>query len=257
MRKILFSGSIGFVLFITSCALFSTGPMDVLTYESLDSEARGKHLFVFMRGMGGSHHSFEKEGLVTGVRARGLPFDMAAPNAHFGYYRNRSLIDRLRIDVIEPLRAKGYEHIWLVGFSLGGLGSLLYLMERPEDIAGVLLISPFLGEEGPILEEIESAGGIRSWKPGPYNAEKDWERMLYDWLKRDIADRPEKKVYLGYASDDPYAGGQRLLADILPLNRVYHIQGGHDYKTFKAIWSHFLDNEEADATFSKNTVTKR
>jgi hypothetical protein len=48
-----------------------------------------------MRGIGGSHRSFEAEGLVDDVRTMGLPFDMAAPNAHLGYYSGRTLLVRL------------------------------------------------------------------------------------------------------------------------------------------------------------------
>jgi len=118
---------------------------------------------------------------------------------------------------------------------------MLYLLERPEDIAGVYLISPFLGTQS-LLEEIEAAGGVRQWNPGLFKAEEDWQRMLWHWMKTKIADNPDKIVYLGYGKGDPYKIGPKLLADILPPNRVYAIDGGHDYQTFKALWKTFLEN---------------
>jgi len=230
------------VVFLPGCALTARAPMDVLTYECPGGKAADRPLLVFMRGMGGSHYSFEEEGFVADIRARGLLFDMAAPNAHFGYYGDRNLIVRLKEDVIDPARAKGCRKVWLVGVSMGGLGALLYLMERPQDIAGVFLIAPFLGTPA-IFEEIKAAGGVRQWDPGSYKAEDDWERMLWHWLKTTIADHPEKLVYLGYGADDPYQNGQQLLAALLPPDRVYAIDGGHDYRTFKALWKNFLAND--------------
>jgi pimeloyl-ACP methyl ester carboxylesterase len=243
MRQMMrYLATIMLVAFLSGCALFSKVPMEVLTYECPDKEAAHQRLIVFMRGIGGSHHSFEEEGLVADVWARGLPFDMAAPNAHFGYYGDRNLVARLKEDVIDPARARGCRKIWLVGVSMGGLGSLLYLMERPQDIAGVYLISPFLGTQS-ILDEIKAAGGVRRWDPGSFIAEEDWERMLWRWMKTTIADHPDKIVYLGYGTDDPYQNGQQLLSTLLPPNRVYAIDGAHDYQTFKTLWKIFLEND--------------
>lgn len=232
------------VAFLSGCAMIAPAPMDVLTYENPNKAAANKRLFVFLRGIGGSHHSFEEKGLVADVRARGLLFDMAAPNAHFGYYGDRNLIMRLKEDVIDPARAKGYKKIWLVGVSMGGLGALLYLMERPQDIAGVYLLAPYLGSQL-FLSEIEAAGGTRQWDPGAYIAEEDWQRMLWHWIKTTIADHPEKIVYLGYGTDDTYKKGAQILAPLLQQDRVYTIDGGHDYKTIKALWEIFLKENDS------------
>ncbi|RJQ74412.1 MAG: hypothetical protein C4519_16960 [Desulfobacteraceae bacterium] len=76
-----FLGSLLLMTLLAGCAMFATGPLDVLTYEEPTGDQTHRKLFVFMRGMGGSHRSFEEEGLVAGVRARGLPFD----NIYLGY----------------------------------------------------------------------------------------------------------------------------------------------------------------------------
>ncbi len=231
------------VAFLSGCAMIVPAPMDVLTYENPNKAAANKRLFVFLRGIGGSHRSFEEKGLVADVWARGLPFDMVAPNAHLGYYIRRNLIVRLKEDVIDPARARGYKKIWLVGVSMGGLGAMLYLKDRPQDIAGVYLIAPFLGSQS-ILSEIEAAGGVRKWNPGAYDAEEDWQRMLWDWIKTTIADSPAKIVYLGYGADDTYKNGSQILAPLLQQDRVYTIDGGHDYKTIKALWEIFLKKND-------------
>lgn len=223
---------------LSGCALFANRPMDVLSYENPDAPSSSR-LIVFLRGIGGSHRSFEEEGLVADVWACGLSCDIVAPNAHIGYYGDRRLIDRLKKDVIDPARAKGYAEIWLVGFSMGGLGSLLYYMDHPEDIARVYLIAPFLG--APLfLAQIEAAGGPRAWEPGEYIYGVDWQQMLWRWLKVSVADHPEKIVYLGYGAGDPYSRGHQLLAELLPPERVVVIEGGHDYLTFKTLWKIFI-----------------
>ena len=228
----------------TGCAGLSTAPMEVLAYPHPDVTVSHQQMFVFLRGIGGGHQCFEEEGLVADVWACGLPFDMAAPNAHLGYYIDRSLIQRLKEDVIVPARARGIQKIWLVGVSMGGLGAMLYLYVHPEDIAGVYLIAPFLGPQ-PILDEIGTAGGVRKWYPGPYDADEDWQRMLWHWIKTAVADHPERNIYLGYGTGDPFRSAAELLAPVLPPERVHAIDGTHDYATFKALWKKFLTSDAA------------
>lgn len=224
------------------CSLFAKAPMDVLTYQA-DATPPNRNLIVFLRGIGGSHRSFESEGLVADIRARGLPFDMVAPNAHLGYYSGRTLIERLREDVILPARAQGYEQIWLVGFSMGGLGSLLYIREQPQDIQGVCLIAPFLGDKK-ILREIEGAGGVLDWAPGTYDPDDDWQRMLWHWIQTQVRDGGfDPPVYLFFGEQDSYVEGQQLLAAVLPPERVGTLEGRHDIATFKNLWRQFIERQ--------------
>ncbi len=226
------------VALASGCASWSGTPLQVLRYDQ-PGQPEERRLMVFLRGMGGGNESFEEQGFVDEVRARGLAYDMAAPDAHIGYYMDRSMIQRLKEDVIDPAKARGCRKIWLVGVSMGGLGAILYLKEYPKDIAGVYLMAPFLGTQS-ILDEIDAAGGLIRWKPGALQDEDDWQRMLWTWLKTEVAGHPEKIVYLGYGTEDFYGKGARLLAPALPADRVYAIFGGHDYPTFKTLWKMFL-----------------
>jgi len=231
-------------------------PLEVLTYPSGETVLQHKRLIVFMRGMGGSHRSFEKEGLVEDIRNRRMPYDMIAPNAHWGYYMGRTLNSRLKADVIDPAKSAGYKEIWLIGFSMGGLGALLYMQEHPEDIQGIYLISPFLGF-GWVEDEIAEAGGLRQWEPGEYDPEDDWQRMLWHWLKDEIADNRDANIYLSYGTDDPYVKGQQLLAQILPSERVNAIAGGHDYATFRKLWHILLDSGVYVTRLPETTAQKK
>ena len=220
-------------------------PLEMLTYEA---QPRNTGLIVFLRGMGGafscivhSNACFETEGFVQAVRSRALPFDMVAPDSHYGYYKDRTLEDRIRSDIILPARSEGYRNIWLVGVSMGGLGALLYLRKHPEDIDGVLTLGPYLGSDA-IIDEIVAAGGPANWVPGNYDPREDWQRMLWDWLKtypHQAADRPP--IYIGIGDQDPYYRGQKLLADYLPPGHAIFVPGGHWFSTFKTAWVEFLD----------------
>lgn len=223
------------------CAFWrGTEPLETLSY-TFDENHPKTNLIVFLRGRGGSHEDFAEEGFVDDVWHRKLPFDMMAPDTHIGYYFAETLVPRLKEDVIDPARARGYERIWLVGVSMGGLGALMYLRSHPEDLKGVYIISPFLGYAD-IVEEVADAGGIAEWTPGAYDSGDDWERMFWDWLKT-YADDPGTwpPVYLGYGEEDDFARAQAMLADILLLERVFVIEGGHDPLTMRRLWLRFLD----------------
>ena len=229
---------LGNVLLFSGCAHFAGQPMEVLSY--VGNSTSHDNLFVFIRGLGGSHRSFAEEGMVKATWQRDIDFDMVAPNSHFAYYSERTLIERLRQDVILPAKQKGYKKIWLVGPSMGGLGSLLYVREHPNDIDGIYLISPFLGYNG-IINEIKAQGGLQYWQPGDYSPDKDWQRMLWDWIKTEVAAQNTLPIYLGFGDDDTYVESQKLLATALPADHIIIRQGGHDYDTFKALWLSFLE----------------
>lgn len=225
-------------------------PLETLTYES--DPLHNKGLIVFLQGMGGTtscfiagHKCFATEGLVEAVRSRGLPYDMAAPAAHFGYYKDRTLEQRLRTDIILPAKARGYTKIWLVGVSMGGLGSVLYLKRHPDDISGILTLGPFLGYDK-IIEEIVAAGGVQQWQPGSFDKHKDWQRMLWQWLKERNQQPDAAPIFLGYGTSDPYVKAHKLLASTLPPEQVLAEDGGHSFTTFRNIWEVFLDRGHLD-----------
>jgi hypothetical protein len=166
---------------------------------------------------------------------------MKVPNAHIGYYIGRSLVPRLKVDIIDPAREAGYEEIWLVGASMGGLGALLYNKFHPADVDGLFLISPFLGDRE-VTDAIIAAGGLETWEPGPFDTEEDWQIMLWDWLKtRSRAGWAGAPLYLGYGTQDSFVEAQNLLGANLPPERVFTSEGGHTPEVMHQVWLDFLD----------------
>jgi pimeloyl-ACP methyl ester carboxylesterase len=231
-------GLLAAAVFTAGCA--TNAPLDTLHYAAVDDE-RQPRLLIFLRGRGGSHKDYEKHGFVADIKKRGLPYDMRAPNAHIGYYVGRSLVQRLKADVIDPARAAGYREVWLVGASMGGLGALLYAKFHPGDIDGVYLISPFLGHRE-VISEIIFAGGLAAWEPGAYDPEEDWQIMLWDWIKnRTAADWDGTPVFLGYGEADMFADAHMLLGANLPPGHVFTAPGGHTPQVMRQVWLNYLD----------------
>src|SRR3989304_2971071 len=111
-------------LFVTTGCFTNKVPIDTIYYRN--HVERKNHLFVFLHGRGGSARDFEDNGFVQEIKKEGLPVDMVSVEAPLGYYANQSIVVRLKEDVIGPAKTGGYEHIWLVGVSMGGLGAMLY-----------------------------------------------------------------------------------------------------------------------------------
>jgi len=230
--------SLAFFLGLSACA--TNAPLETL-YDKAEAPESRKTMLVFLRGRGGNHEDLVAQGYVKDLRDRNIPVDAALPNAHFGYYIGETLVPRLEADVVEPARAEGYESFWLVGFSMGGLGALMYARQHPKDVEGVLVIAPFLGYED-IIREIAKAGGVRSWEPGAHDPAKDWQRAFWSWLKQcDEGKQARPPVYLGYGREDSFAPACRLLEDLLPEDHVISIPGGHTNTIMRKVWRLFLE----------------
>jgi pimeloyl-ACP methyl ester carboxylesterase len=175
------------------------------------------------------------------MRDSGMHVDMLEVDAHMGYYKSRTLLERMEHDVLAPNRDK-YEEIWLVGISLGGLGALLTAWTYPEDIDGLILMAPYLGRRK-TLAQLDKAGGLAQWQPpSTVDAEDGWDIELWRMLKRiseaDGAGTPE--LYLMYGEDDFGARAHSLLAAALPASQVRKIPGGHAWTTWTTLWLDFM-----------------
>jgi len=208
-----------------------------------------KPLVVMLPGMGDRMGDFAEAGFIDPGVAR--DFDVIAVDAHFGYYRERNLIPRLHEDIIEPARAAGYRQIWLLGISMGGFGSLLYASQYPDEIAGVILLSPFLGNPA-LIKEIEEAGGLRSWENNATDLDEEIDQVqldLWNWLKRETASENGTPVILGYGRGERMARAYGPLLQVLEPCRVFVRKGGHKWSTWKPLWRQIAE----ESTFSSET----
>jgi len=111
----------------------------------------------------------------------------------------------------------------------------------------MVLIAPYLGEGQPIAE-IAAAGGVARWTPPPAVAPDDYVRRPWTFLRTAYGapapgGRPPTPIYLGLGRDDRYGTAQRLLAELLPPERVTTVPGGHRWGVWETLWRAFLDRD--------------
>jgi pimeloyl-ACP methyl ester carboxylesterase len=217
-----------------------------MSTEQAHCASRPDTLIVMLPGSYSRPEEFAQAGFVKAVRERRLATDLQLVDAHVGYYSDRSIIDRLQADVIEPARAQGYKHIWLLGISIGAFGAMILSEAHPQSITGIVALGPYLGKRG-TSTEIEAQGGLRTWSApvGPLGRE-EIDAIMWRWLQGYGApdephggSRPE--LYLGYGLDDRFRFSDELLAPVLPSDHVFTTEGGHDWVPWAALWQRVLD----------------
>lgn len=191
-----------------------------------------------------------EQGFVDAVQRRGIEVDLMLVDAHLGYYAERSFLDRLHTDVLEPARGRGVKQVWLAGISLGAFGAILYGDRRPHELAGVVALGPYLGEQR-MSQRLQASGGLRNWVPP--SELPSWEQSttvdevdarIWRWLKAQTADPSPQStplVFLGYGHSDRFSSAHRLLAEALPESRVLKHPGGHDWDAWRPLWDGLLD----------------
>lgn len=234
--------------FLTGCvALPSPTPMEALRDELPGGGA--KCLVVFLPGAGDTANDFVRYGFVQALRAKDLSVDVVSANATLGYYAKGLMVERLHTDVVAPARAKGYQQTWVMGMSMGGMGTLLYSHEHPEDVTGVLALAPYLGDRS-LSEEIRAGGGLAAWKAPMKNAisSQTYQREVWRWLQAVTAGtEPGPNLYLGWGTEDRLGESASLLAATLPEKHVFRVPGGHKWTSWKLVLDAFL----ADSDFAR------
>lgn len=214
----------------------ATVPLRTLSYPG---SGRPRTLVVLLPGRRDRPEDFGREHFPEIAARAGAKVDMIAVDAHMAYYLNRTVVDRLREDVIAPARRR-YDRVWLVGISIGGTGALLYAGQHPEDVNGLVTFAPYLGED-PVIREVSAAGGIRGWRPPEPLAPDDYQRRVWAWLKG-YESGPEGRLplYLGWGRSDGFARANSLAAQALPPERVFTAPGGHGWKAWRSLWEQFV-----------------
>jgi pimeloyl-ACP methyl ester carboxylesterase len=192
---------------------------------------------VWLPGAYQTAQDFLTAGFTAAVRRRQAPLDLLFVDLEFAYLGDRAALELLRSDIVLPARTAGVS-IWLGGISLGGLTALDYAASCPDEIDGLCLLAPYLGNRT-LTAEIARAPGLAAWQPGEL-AQIDEERRIWRYIKNRGADAGP--LYLGFGRCDRFAAAQGLLAATLPADSVDVIDGGHDWSTWVRLWENFLES---------------
>jgi pimeloyl-ACP methyl ester carboxylesterase len=191
---------------------------------------------IWLPGAFDAPEDFLEAGFEAQVRRRGLPLDLEFVELALEHLGDRSLIEKLAREVVQPAREAGCRRLWIGGISLGGGFALDYAAIGAGPWDGLCLLAPYLGNRS-LIGEIETAGGLDAWQPGAL-AEADEERRIWGFVRAAGA-RP---IHLGYGRDDRFAAAHRLLARALPEGSVDVVPGGHDWPTWSTLFRRFLDS---------------
>lgn len=226
-------GALSFLLSLSACVTLTPTEVPLPAIKSETAEHRKDSLVIMLPGRGDRAGTFISHGFQQAGERWG--FDTVAVDAHFGYYRDRSLLPRLHEDIVLPARAAGYKNVWLLGISMGGYGSLLYASQHPDLIDGVILLAPFLGSRS-ALDEIRDSGGLSKWSKSSSELQ-DHEIAVWIWLQN-ATDQPESTpILLGYGLSDPMAEAYDFLTETLDPSSVYTLEGGHKWTTWGPLWT--------------------
>lgn len=226
---------------LTGCAIPppTRQPMDVHVF--LAPEGDGERAVVFLPGRKDRPLNFVDNGFLEALWRQYPGVDAYIPDAHLGFYAQRSIIERLHADVFEPLRARGYREIAVVGVSMGGLGALLYTHGHPHNVDAIALLAPYLGEES-LVRDVRAAGGPKAWRgPRPAPGERIAELPeLWGWLGQWPEQRPDVPIVIAYGEQDGFATANRMLGELLPEDRTLTREGGHRWVVWRELWQAVL-----------------
>lgn len=200
---------------------------------------RAQDAMILLPGIGDSIERFYQEGLITQLRDADLPLDAVVADAHFGYYRDRTLLARLQLDVIEPAKTAGYRQLHFAGVSLGGFGSLLYWRDSATwHPASLTVLTPYLGE--PEYYQFKLPGHEDEPAQQP-----ETDKNLWPWLDQQ-AQSQRRHWYLGLARAGKFYPPGQLLANMLPASNVVTVPGEHDWPAWRLMWPPLLQALKRD-----------
>jgi pimeloyl-ACP methyl ester carboxylesterase len=201
------------------------------------STATASACMVWLPGAYHGAQDFVTAGFAQAVHARQLSLDLVFIDMELEHVGDRSTLQKLHSDIVSPARAAGIS-IWLGGISLGGMFALNYAASHPDEVDGLCLLAPYLGNRI-VINEIAGAPGLAAWQPGKL-AEADEERRLWNYVKNRHAGSPP--LYLGFGREDRFSAAHELLAATLPADSVDVIPGGHEWPVWSSLWENFLDS---------------
>lgn len=212
------------------------GPMELLHFDDTGPHA-APNLVLMLPGAYSQPQEFVDEGFVQALRDARVHADVVLAGATLDHYLEGRVVERVQQQVIAPALQRGVRRVWLLGVSLGGLFALSCAARHGPQLAGVLLLAPYLSRRT-LLAGIDAAGGPEAWAQARQPQGDDLlEHEVWQWL----ATRPTAPpLYLGYGRDDRFADAHRRLAARLPDGHTHDAAGGHDWPVWRGLWRQFL-----------------
>jgi pimeloyl-ACP methyl ester carboxylesterase len=208
-------------------------PKATIASELVPAPAPGasRDLVVVLPGRGDDVADLRASGIAAAIQTSLPDADVLLTGVTMPYYFGGRMPQRLHDEVVVPARARHYRHVWLAGASMGGMGTLLYEHAYPGEMDGLVLFAPYLGERA-LIEEIQAAGGLAAWNPGPVppavdkdNYQREVWREIKGWTAPGAT--RARRVWVAYGRDDRLREALPPLVAVLPKDHVFERDGGH------------------------------
>lgn len=190
-----------------------------------------RRLVVMLPGRGDSLAGLQRHGIAALIQQKWPDADVILTGLTMPFYLQGRAPQRLHDEVIVPAMKRAPRSLWLMGISLGGMGALLYDRAYPDQADGLLLLSPYLGEDA-IHREIRAAGGLAHWHPGPPRpiGPDTYQRALWRYLKH-WAHKPQRTrtVWVAYGASERFRAPIELMTPLLPPGHALMLPGHHDW----------------------------
>lgn len=222
-------------MLLSACINTGNRGEPIPTRTVLAGSSPGDTLVVVLPGRWDNVEVMAGSGIAQSIQQAWPEADVLLTSATLAYYTDGGLAERLHREVVAPARANGYRQVWMMGASMGGMGTLLYEQAYPGELDGLVLLAPYLGRSR-VLREISEAGGIEAWSPGPLpversrsNFDRELWRHLQTWLEEPGQGR---RVWLAYGAEDRLRDAVPVISPLLPREQVIERPGGHTW----AVW---------------------
>ncbi len=230
---------------LAACGPFGD-PASPIPTATIAASQKAERLVVVLPGRADDLAALRDSGMVEAIQDAWPDADVVLAELAIRYYMDGQAPQRLHREVIAPARERGYREIWLVGASLGGMGTLLYDRAYPGEADGLVLLAPYLGDRA-ILREIMDAGGVSHWNPGPPQAidADNWQRELWRHVHGWSQDpRTVRNVWLAYGDRDRLRRAMPALVPVLREEQVLVRAGGHDWNVWSQATGEILQQVE-------------
>lgn len=214
----------------------ATAPMPIDTHRP---RGQSHHLAILFPGYGDRLGTFRQHDFFSlvdqhpGAFANAL---MVETDAHIGYYRTRSLPERVERDILQ--RFPDQQNLTLIGASMGGMGASIVASFNPDRVERLILFAPYLGGRR-VLKRVK-ADDLQPRKGDSLRVQgllKAWRFLVED------AAQTGAEITVLYGTSDRLAGAIELLAAKAPHVKVITREGGHGWATWTPLWQTYLQQQ--------------
>ena len=217
-----------------------------LTTQKILSGTKTSNLLIMFPGINSSGSDFIDFGFIEPFQEKYNNVDIILVDTRLAYVEAGNISERIQNEIIVPAYAKGYDNIWLVGVSLGGFSSLLYNRDFAENVNGIVLIAPYLGDLYSVSDLIDHPSP-KKWSLDNKNST---DRSIRFWRYLLTLTKPNKDnelktdLFIAYGDKDRSSQLHQLLASQIKKENVYiNEDGGHNWISWKPLWINMLDHK--------------